>query len=81
MDRVNGRVITKQNVSGKVTTKQSISGKVSMPSGGAKDYNLLSNKPSIEDISLIGNRTMSDFGDRHLSNLEIQSIVDSVFNS
>ena len=81
MDRVNGKVVTKQNVNGKVNTKQSISGRVDMPSGGARDYNLLSNKPSIEDVTLVGNKSMSDFGDRHISNLEIQEIIDSVFNS
>ena len=81
MDRVNGKVVTKQNVNGKVNTKQSISGRVDMPSGGVRDYNLMSNKPSIEEITLVGNKSMSDFGDRELSNLEIQDIIDSVFNS
>ena len=70
MDRVNGRVVTKQN----------ISGKLGMPSG-TKDYNLMTNKPSIEDVVLMGNKTMADFGDRELSNIEIQDIIDSVFNS
>lgn len=80
MDRVNGRVVTKQNIDGKITNRQTISGKLGMPSG-VKDYNLMTNKPSIEDVVLMGNKTMADFGDRELSNIEIQDIIDSVFNS
>jgi hypothetical protein len=51
-----------------------------MPSRAISDYNLLDNKPTIDDITLAGNKTLSDFGDVAISNLEIQDVIDSVFN-
>lgn len=79
MDKVTGKVITKQTVHGKLDNKKSITGTLGM-TRGASDYNLLANKPSIEDVTLVGNKTLADFGDVSMSNLEIQTIIDSVFN-
>lgn len=80
MDKVTGKVVTKQNINGKVDTKKSVTGTLGMIRG-ASDYNLLANKPSIEDVTLVGNKTLADFGDVSISNMEIQTIIDSVFNS
>lgn len=80
MDKLYGSVIQKKEINGSVTQKGELNGVLGMPSRGASDYNLLNNKPSIEDVTLIGNKTLADFGDRDISNLEIQSIINSVFN-
>lgn len=44
------------------------------------DYEKLSNKPSINDVTLIGNKTFEELGDRNLSNLEIKEIFDRIFD-
>lgn len=43
--------------------------------GGTMDYTKLSNLPSIEDISLIGNHKLSDFGLASITDEELDSIL------
>lgn len=57
-----------------------IRGRVSFPQRAIMDYNMMTNKPSIEDVVLTGNKTLTDFGDVEISNTEIQNIIDSVFS-
>ena len=47
--------------------------------GGTGNYNALTNKPSINEVELIGNKTFDELGDHTLSNIEIKSIFDRVF--
>lgn len=46
--------------------------------GGTKDYNKLNNKPQINDVELIGNKSFEDLGADSLTNLEIDAIINSV---
>lgn len=43
--------------------------------GGTTDYNALSNKPSIEAVTLVGNKTFSDLGLDSLTNSEIEALL------
>ena len=43
------------------------------------DYNDLLNKPSINEVELIGNKTFEELGDHLLTNIEIKRIFDRVF--
>ena len=45
-----------------------------------KNYNELSNKPSIEQIELIGNKNFSDLGLETMSNMEILTMFNEVFD-
>lgn len=52
------------------------------------DYILLQNKPQINSVEVIGNKSLDDYGiqpkgnyvegDQALTNLEIQAIIDSI---
>lgn len=44
------------------------------------DYEKLTNKPSINEVELVGNKTFEDLGDSPLKNLDIQAIFNRVFN-
>lgn len=44
-----------------------------------KNYNELSNKPSIEQVELIGNKNFSDLGLETMSNMEILTMFNEVF--
>lgn len=79
MDKVSGFIRSKGTVSGSVRNQGSLSGQMRIYERLEKDYNKLTNKPSIEDITLEGNKYMSDFGDREITNFEIKSIIDRVF--
>lgn len=43
------------------------------------DYNPLSNKPQINDVTLQGNKTFEDLGDHVMTNAEIKAIFDRIF--
>lgn len=45
------------------------------------NYNKLINQPSINEVKLIGNKTFEELGDHNLTNIEIKTIFDRVFNS
>ena len=45
-----------------------------------KNYNELSNKPSIEQGELIGNKNFSDLGLETMSNMEILTMFNEVFD-
>lgn len=47
--------------------------------GGTLNYNALTNKPSINDVVLMGNKTFEDLGDMPLTNLEIKEMFDRIF--
>lgn len=80
MDKLNGSIRSKGTISGGVRSRGSISGDVRVYQKLVHDYNDLENKPSIEDVTLIGNKVMSDFGDRTISNFEIKDIINRAFN-
>lgn len=43
---------------------------------GTKNYKQLDNKPSIEGVTLINNKTFEDLGAISLSNLEIERLLN-----
>lgn len=45
-----------------------------------KNYNELGNKPSIEQVELIGNKNFSDLGLETMSNMEILTMFNEVFD-
>lgn len=46
--------------------------------GGTKDYNKLNNKPQINDVELIGNKSFEDLGAESLTNIDIENIINSI---
>lgn len=42
------------------------------------DYRLLKNKPQIEDVELIGNKSFNDLGLINISNMRIEEIIGGV---
>lgn len=45
---------------------------------GAKDYEKLINKPQINDVELIGDKSFEDLDVFRMTNTDIQNIIDSV---
>lgn len=43
---------------------------------GTKDYKQLYNKPSIEGVTLVNNKTFEDLGAKSLTNLEIEKLIN-----
>lgn len=65
------------NIYGTVTPKKNILGEVFRAEnvGGTKDYNKLSNHPSIEGVELVGDKTFVQLGLRPLTTAEIDALI------
>lgn len=50
------------------------------PGGGTSDYEKLKNKPSIEDVELVGNKSFEELGLEKMDNMEILKLFNEVFN-
>ena len=60
-------------IAGTIGSKRQLTGDLSK-SNVVLDYNRLINKPEIEGVTLIGNKTFSDLGLNGLTNFEIENI-------
>ena len=72
MPRLTGTITTiGQNLSGDITPKSGrLSGSVARPAT-IGDYNLLINKPQIESVELVGNKSLEEIGVYRTENAEI----------
>lgn len=52
-----------------------VDGDYVLPEGYTLDYPQLKNKPSINDVELVGNITLEDLGLREISDLELSAII------
>ena len=50
---------------------------IEISTGGTNDYNDLVNKPSIEGVELIGDKTLEELGVEALTPQEIDAIINS----
>ena len=51
-----------------------------MGTKGTSNYPALTNKPQINNVELIGNKTFEELGIQTMTNLEIKEVFDKVFN-
>ena len=63
-EEIHGKVKTSQGIDGGVNTTSAVNGEIdkSVKNRIYGDYNPLYNKPSIENVTLIGNKTLEDLG-------------------
>lgn len=64
MTEIHGKILAHQEVNGGINSYQQLNGELNddVKDRLYRDYNLLRNKPSIEDVTLVGNKTLTDFG-------------------
>lgn len=69
-NRLSGRIVEN-------TIENTITGRLTVPSSvnGVSDYERLNNKPSIEDVTLIGNKTFEDLGLESIDNTELMDLL------
>ena len=80
MNEIKGTITAHANMRVAIGNRSAIGANISLSSINSSDYETLRNKPSIEDVLLIGNKTLTDFGDKTISLIEIQGILDRVFD-
>lgn len=62
-------------IKGTITSKQSLNGELTAPkSVGISDYEDLTNKPSIENVTLVGDKSFEDLGFYEASNQDILNL-------
>jgi len=62
-------------ISGTVEPMGQIEGEVDMPQGGVGNYNLLTNLPSINSHTLIGDSDFEDIGLHFMTNVELKELL------
>lgn len=73
---VNGDLSPLSNIDGNINGLSNIKGNMTYGLGyGTRDYNKLLNKPQIESVELVGNKTFSDLGLETLDAIDILSIL------
>ena len=76
LESITGSISSEHTVSGSLSKTETISGSItSAPGILEKDYNKLINKPQIESVELIGNKTMKQLGVDTLSVQEVEKIL------
>lgn len=74
----------RDNINGVVTPKQTVTGQLTMADhvGGTRNYNDLENKPSIEGVELVGDKTLEELNiNSYLSNYPSESRVIQIVNT
>lgn len=74
---ISGTLSNELEVAGSIDTLKNVQGLLSTPTEKIVpgDYNDLRNKPSIEDVVLIGNRTMKQLGVDTATVQEVEAIL------
>lgn len=60
MINIEGKVVRNQSIKGSVDKTQQLNGKMQSNVGGVKYYEELPDKPSINGVELVGNKTLDD---------------------
>ena len=80
-DNLNGNITASENLSGTLISSGNLSGEISLASGGTgtNNYNDLSNKPQINNVTLSGNKTPSDLGlfSGYIEDLHYTDLIES----
>ena len=70
-----------EKIIGKITTEEELKGKINYSSYETnRDYYKLDNKPSIEGVELIDDKTFEELGLSEVSNIELKEIFNKIFN-
>lgn len=73
---IDGDLSPLSSISGDITRSPNIDGTITWGNGlGTKDYNKLINKPQIESVELIGDKTFEELGLSVLSASDILNIL------
>ena len=74
---INGSVVGSVKLSGTLSKKQTITGSLSVPSQrvSSNDYNELRNKPTINNVTIEGDKVSADYKLQHeMDTLSVQEI-------
>ena len=66
-------ISTVEKLSGNLTAQAEVINRVNVNT--VSDYNLLDNKPQINSVELIGNRSLPEIGVDTISNMELEYIL------
>ena len=72
---------TTKRIDAKVGTNKPINASIGKSVSGATSYPPLTDKPQINDVILLGNKSFEDLGISDMSNLEIKEMFDRIFKN
>ena len=78
MSKIIGKIKTAPKLQGNIQQDARIIGHLAYSTYELnKDYNRLANKPSIEGVTLVDDKSFEDLGALSLTNLEIENLINS----
>jgi len=77
--KLTGSLSAPASMCGELSQQKTLTGGISLPDGGEKNYERLSNKPQINGVELVGDKNIEQLGVTTMTNIEIKSIFDNVF--
>lgn len=67
------------NLQGKLSAKSKMNAKLSLPEARAYDYEQLKNIPKINDVSVKGNKSFTEYGMVEATNIQIDEMFNRIF--
>lgn len=61
-EQLKGSLTGEENLNGKIDSEAPLKGKLNISNSGTRDYEKLRNKPQINGVELIGNKSLEDLG-------------------
>lgn len=76
-----GELTPEESITGRLSSLHDMSGNLSPGSTVVNSYNKLKDKPKINGVELIDDKSFEDLGDTPLTNLEIKTIFNNIFGN
>lgn len=73
-----GNISTNQGLIGNLNNNSLIGNTQPVMVKSEKDYEKMKNKPQINDVELVKNKTLEDLNVNKLTNIEIENIINSI---
>lgn len=77
---VRAELSAEEKIKAKLSTTNQLKAELYMPEViNSNDYEKLVNKPKINDVEVVGNKTIEQYGVKTMSNIEIKEMFDRIF--
>jgi len=73
-----GTISSSSSLNGSISSNASLNGNLEGNQAGITSYDKLDDKPQINNVTLVNNKSFCDLGAKSLTNMEIESLINSI---
>jgi len=77
-NQLEGNIINNNIINGEIKTNSLVGNILASGGSGTRDYNVLYNKPQINEVELRGNKSLEDLEVLRLTNTDIEDLINSI---